>query len=295
MTKQAIWIGITVGVFLAGLGIGYAILQSTSTANFVHMNPQQMQQMMNDPNFRQQMMMQWRQNPQTMNDWMSQMMADPQLMGQMHDMMMNDPNHMQQMHQMMQGNQQHMQQMTQMMGPGMTGMMMNDPQLRQQMIDSMVQHQELMQELMGNQQFQQNWMGPMMGSGVGPMGGQGVMGGPMMGQGMMSWMMGTPITAKTDVLKTIDNIEDLLDQVSSKYNAGDTAGALSLATTAYLENYEYIEGAIADKDSTLMQKVELMLRRDLRHAINTEQPTEDIDAKIDSIKAELQKIRNLFQ
>ncbi|MEM3007487.1 MAG: hypothetical protein QXW37_04665 [Candidatus Nitrosotenuis sp.] len=293
MTKQAIWIGITVGVFFAGLGIGYVVFQGILTTNFAYMNPQQMQKMMNDPSFRQQMMTQWRQNPQTMNDWMNQMMADPQLMGQMHDIMMNDPKHMQQMHQMMQNKPQHMQQMTQMMGLGMAGMMMNDPQLRQQMIDSMVQHQELMQELMANQQFQQNWMGPMMGSGRGPMGGQGMMGTQGIMDGQM--MMGTPITKQADVLKTIDKIEALLDQVSSKYRSGDTSGALLLATTAYLENYEYIEGAIADKDSTLMQKVELMLRRDLRHAINTEQPAGDIDTQIDSIKAELQKIRNLFQ
>ncbi|HXG13718.1 MAG TPA: hypothetical protein VNK25_01135 [Candidatus Nitrosotenuis sp.] len=285
MAKQAIWIGITIGVFFAGLGIGYAAFQATSTTNFLHMNPQQMQNMMNDPNFRQQMMTQWRQNPQTMNDWMNQMMADPQLIGQMHDIMMNDPKHMQQMHQMMQNNPQHMQQMTQMMGPGMAGMMMNDPQLRQQMIDSMIQHEELMQELVTNQQFQQNWMGPMGGQGM--MGNQGMMGGPM--------MMGTPITKQADVLKTVDKIEDLLDQVSSKYRSGDTSGALSLATTAYLENYEYIEGVIADKDSALMQKVELMLRQDLRHAINTQQPAEDIDTQINSIKAELQKIRSLFQ
>lgn len=102
-------------------------------------------------------------------------------------------------------------------------------------------------------------------------------------------MMGTLITKEADVLKTVDKIEDLLGQVSSKYRSGDTSGALSLATTAYLENYECIEGAIADKDSDLMQKVVLMLRRDLRHAINTEQPAGDIDAQIDSIKAELKK------
>lgn len=293
MAKQAIWIGIAVGVFFAGLGIGYAAFQGTTTTNFAHMNPQQMQNMMNDPNFRQQMMTQWRQNPQTMNDWMNQMKADPQLMGQMHDIMMNDPNHMQQMHQMMQNNPQHMQQMTQMMGPGMVEMMMDDPQLRQQMIDLMVQHQELMQEMMTNQQFQQNWMRPMMGSGVGPMGGQGMMG----TQGMMGgpMMMGTSITKQADVLMMVDKIEDLLDQASLKYRSGDTSGALSLATTAYLENYEYIEGAIADKDNALMQKVELMLRRDLRHAINTQQSAENIDAQIDSIKVELEKIRSLFQ
>ncbi len=62
-----------------------------------------------------------------------------------------------------------------------------------------------------------------------------------------------------------------------------------------MENYEYIEGAIAANDNALMEKVELMLRRDLRHAINTEQPAADVDAKIDYIKEELEKIRVLFQ
>lgn len=284
MVRQAVWIGITIGVFFAGIGIGYVILQNISTPSFMQMTPQQM---MNDPNFRQQMMTHWKQNPQTMDDWMNQMMADPQLMGQMHDIMMRDQAHMKQMHQMMQDNPQHMQQMTHMMGSHIADMMMNDPQMRQQLTDSMVGHQELMQELMNNPQFQQNWLEPMMNQDMSSMGRSGMMGGQM--------MMGTPITKQTDVLQTIDKIEDLLDQVSSKYNAGDSVGALSLATTAYLENYEYVEGAIAAKDNALMEKVELMLRRDLRHAINTEQPAADVDTKIDYIKEELEKIRVLFQ
>jgi len=117
-----------------------------------------------------------------------------------------------------------------------------------------------------------------------------------MGSGMMMspMMMGTPITKQADVLKTIDNIEDLLDQVSTKYHEGDSTGALATATEAYLENYEYIEGAVADKDPSLMGKVELMLRLDLRHAINTGQSAEDIDSTIESIKEELGNIRKLF-
>jgi hypothetical protein len=107
-------------------------------------------------------------------------------------------------------------------------------------------------------------------------------------------MMGTPITKDTDVLKTIDNIEVLLDQVSAKHHDGDSAGALATATEAYLENYEYIEDAIADKDSALMSKVELMLRMELRHAINTDQSAEEIDSIIGSIKEELGNIRELF-
>ena len=222
MASQAIWIGIAAGVFFAGLGIGYAVFQSSPSSITLESRQQMMAQMMSDP--------------AAMNDWMNQMMANPQAMQKMHDTMMNNPDHMKQMHDMMMNNPQHMQQMMGMMN-------MTD-------------------------------MNP-----------------GMMGQGMM---MGTPIIKQSDVLKTIDKIEELLDQVSMQYGEGDSVGALSTATEAYLENYEYIEGAIASKDPDQMEKVELMLRRDLRHAINTDQPVEEINSTIDSIKKELSNIRDLF-
>ncbi len=256
MATKAIWLGITAGVFFAGLGTGYAVFVSPN----ITMTPQQMQQMMNNPT----MMEQW------------------------HQIMMNDPTHMQQMHQMMSDNPQHMQKMVQMMGPGMMNVMMNDPQLRQQMYDAMLGHQQFMSEMMNNAQFQQRWMGSM---------GSNMMNQDMMGQGMgpMGGMMGSPITNDGDVLKTIVNIEDLLDQVSSAYGDGDAKKALSLATTAYLENYEYIEGKLASYDPQLMEKVELMLRKDLRQMINSGDSTNDIDAHITAIKKELEKAKQFFQ
>lgn len=56
MVSQGILIGIVVGVFFAGLGIGYAALQSTTTTSPMMMNSQQMQQMMDDPHQRNQWM-----------------------------------------------------------------------------------------------------------------------------------------------------------------------------------------------------------------------------------------------
>ena len=251
MASQAIWVGIAVGVFFAGLGVGYAVFQS-SPGDVTLTRQQMMSQMMSDP--------------AAMNEWMNQMMANPQAMQQMHDTMMNNPEHMQQMHQMMMNDPAHMQ--------NMMGQMMMDPATVNQMHQMMLQDPQHMQQMMG----MMNMTG-MMGPG---MMNQGMMNQGMMGSGMMMgpMMMGTPITKQADVLKTIDNIEDLLDQVSTKYHEGDSAGALATATEAYLENYEYIEGAVADKDSALMGKVELMLRRDLRHAINTGQSAEDIDSTI---------------
>jgi len=283
VANQYLWIGITIGVFLAGLGIGYAINQYTVTPNMMTQN---MQHMMQNPDTRQQMMNQWMQNPDTRQQMMNQWMQNPNYLKQMHETMMNDPQHMEKMHEIMEQNPQHMQQMMKMMGPQMMGMMVNDTQMRQQMIDTMMQNRQFIQGMMTNPQFQQNWTSSWVNNTSG-----------MMGSGMTShnMMMGKPITKNNDVINTVKNIENLLDQISIKYKSGDKDTAFSLASTAYLENYEYIEGTIASKNRQLMEKTELMLRVDLRNLIKNESPQADIDSKIDSIKGELEKVKSLFK
>ena len=146
MVSQGILIGIAVGVFFAGIGIGYAALQPTTTPAM--MSTQQMQQMMNDP--------------QQMNQWMTTMMNDPQAMQQMHDMMMSNPQHM-----------------NQMMAP-MMNYMMNDPQMQQQMMTHMMNHQGMMDYMMNHPDMMNMMMGDhMMMDGS-------MMGGHMMGSGMMT-------------------------------------------------------------------------------------------------------------
>ena len=308
MVSQPILIGVIAGVFFAGLGIGYAVLQSAQP-NYSNMTPQQMQQMMNNP----QMMNQWHQtmmnDPQAMNNWMNTMTNNPNIMNQWMGNMMNNPNMMNQMTGMMMqnpqfgnwmmGNMMNNPNMMNNMMNNMMGPMMNNPQMNQQMMNMMMGDQQFMHGMMMNPQFQQNWMGPwmnnstnwngMMGSG---MMNQGMMGNNMMGPGMM---MGTPITKQSDVIITINNIEKILDQVSSTYRSGDQNTALSLATNAYLENYEYIEGAIAQKDRLQMEKIEIMMRVDLRSMINNGDTSGNVDAKINSIKSELGKVKTLFQ
>ncbi len=122
MVNQAIWIGIAVGVFFAGLGIGFTILQSTPTTPSM-MTSQQMQQMMNDPQAMQQMHDMMMNNPQHMN----------QMMGPMMDTMMNDPQMQQQM-------------MTHMMG-------------HQGMMNYMMNNQDMMNMMMGEHMMGQGMMG----------------------------------------------------------------------------------------------------------------------------------------
>lgn len=126
VVSKSILIGVAVGVFFAGLGMGYAALQSTVPTSPMMMSPTQMQQMMNDP--------------QQMNQWMNTMMNDPQAMQQMHDMMMSNPQHM-----------------NQMMSP-MMDTMMNDPQMQQQMMTHMMDNQVMMSSMMNNQDMM-NMMG----------------------------------------------------------------------------------------------------------------------------------------
>ena len=132
MVSQYVVIGVAVGVFLAGIGIGYGVLQGSTNSNFMNMSPQQMQQMMNDPQSMTQMHGMMMGNNQHMNTMMSPMM----------DTMMNDPQMQQQM-------------MTNMMG-------------NQGMMNSMMNNQDMMNMMGNNMMMDGNMMmgGHMMGSGM---------------------------------------------------------------------------------------------------------------------------------
>jgi len=146
MVTQYVWVGIAVGIFVAGIGMGYAALQGTmpDPMNFGAMSPQQMQQAMQDPDFRQTMMNEFRNNPQSIQNMMNPMMNDPKLQSQMRGNMMQNSQFMQ----------------------GMMGPMMDDPEMRRQMMDTMSQHQAMMQSIMQNPEMMTMMKQNMMGSGM---------------------------------------------------------------------------------------------------------------------------------
>jgi plastocyanin len=161
MLNQYVWAAITGAVFVAGIGIGYAVFASTAVT------PQQMmlanQQMMNT----------WMQDPTTSRQMMGWIYQNPQFMQNM----MSDPQFQSQMVQHMQQNQQfHQNTMTPMI---------DDPTLRQQMMGYMMNDQQFMQQWMGNSTFQRNWMYPYATENwrMGPGMGSGMMGGSMMNWG----------------------------------------------------------------------------------------------------------------
>jgi uncharacterized membrane-anchored protein YhcB (DUF1043 family) len=125
MASNYLWIGIAVGVFLAGIAIGYVIFiagnsamgnQQTMFSNMMQ-DPQIMdkwnQQMMNSPTGRQHMMLSMMQNQQFMNEMMNNHQFQDQTIEQM-----------KQNHDFTQG---------------MLMDMMDDPEIRGQMIGRMVE------------------------------------------------------------------------------------------------------------------------------------------------------------
>ena len=94
-----------------------------------------------------------------------------------------------------------------------------------------------------------------------------------------------------DLLTYVDNIRDLLEQTKQAYGSGDKDLALSLATKAYLDNYEFLEAPLIELgEEDLMEEVEVMLREDLRTMIKNGEPSSQIDAHIDSTLSKMDTI-----
>src|SRR3989304_3203507 len=123
MMSQSVWIGITIGVFFVGLLIGYAAIQ-TSASTMPMMNSQQMQQMMNDPQFMNQWQQHMMQNPQQMQQWMS----NPEHLKQMETLMQENHDFMTQMMGHMTEKAEMMEQMQKIMEEGNMGSRMMSPQ-----------------------------------------------------------------------------------------------------------------------------------------------------------------------
>jgi hypothetical protein len=90
-----------------------------------------------------------------------------------------------------------------------------------------------------------------------------------------------------------ENIENHLSEVKEYYADGNTDEALSHATKAYLDEYEYLEAPISQYDDELMEKIEIMLREDLRKMIKDGAPTDDVNAHIDAILQNLDEAEDL--
>lgn len=68
----------------------------------------------------------------------------------------------------------------------------------------------------------------------------------------------------------VSEIRSLLNQTVDAYKQQNYEEAEALATTAYLDNFEFIEAPLAEKDETLVENTEVMLREQLRQLTHRE-------------------------
>jgi len=134
MIRQNIWIGITIAVFFAGLGIGFAVFSNLDQPinafhnksmfnQMMRQNPQTMSWMMEDPQAKQQMFQEMMQNSDQLRDWIAK-----------------DPKHIEQISKIMKEDHIFMSKMM--------STMMNDPDLRLQMVGHMSENPEALKQMM---------------------------------------------------------------------------------------------------------------------------------------------------
>jgi hypothetical protein len=90
----------------------------------------------------------------------------------------------------------------------------------------------------------------------------------------------------TTPIQFISKIRTLLNQTIEEYNNQNYTGAEELATSAYLDNYEFVE-ALAEKDRPLMESTEIMMREELRQMITDRVPNEELVSHIEDINSNL--------
>ena len=194
MVSQSIWIGITIGVFFAGVLVG--IGSFTGSMNMWNMPMQNQQTMMQDPQFQQQAMNQLLANPETRNQMMESITQNPETMG----VWMQNSQHAEDMGMMMRENHDFAMQMMYTI--------IEDPAIRLQMLGHMTENPETMDQLrsmMDNMTYEMMDSGMMM---------DGMKGG-MMDSGMMNkdMMMQDPETREKMIqimAKHIDQMQKLL-------------------------------------------------------------------------------------
>lgn len=104
-------------------------------------------------------------------------------------------------------------------------------------------------------------------------------------------MLGTQSTVNQNNL--YDVIRELYTQLLVEINVGNYEKAEQLSIEAYLENFEYLESDIDTVDSSLLHKLEIAMREDLRDTIKQHFTPDIIKQKIDAILTDLDTAENL--
>jgi len=100
-------------------------------------------------------------------------------------------------------------------------------------------------------------------------------------------------TGETEYLTYVENIRNLLNQVKASYAQGDKDTAQSLATKAYLDNFEFLEKPIKETNPELVDELETMMRIELRDMIKNDASISDVNQKVDDILVKMETVAKI--
>jgi hypothetical protein len=90
------------------------------------------------------------------------------------------------------------------------------------------------------------------------------------------------------VIKYAQTARELLNHTLAEYKKGNITGADELATSAYLDNFEYVEFPLIKKKSAdLKEEIEKMMREDLRNMIKGKVPFEELNSHVNATDLKL--------
>lgn len=101
----------------------------------------------------------------------------------------------------------------------------------------------------------------------------------------------TPAVASNE----IDQVEQGLAKAEAAYKRGDADQAEELASTAYLEHFELVEGPLEEADEELNESLEELIREELRTAITDGAPVSEVQGLIDEANAGLREAQKVLQ
>ncbi|MEX1053380.1 MAG: FTR1 family protein, partial [Nitrosopumilaceae archaeon] len=104
-------------------------------------------------------------------------------------------------------------------------------------------------------------------------------------------MLGTQTAVNQNNL--YNTIRELYKQLLNEVGTGNYARAEQIAIEAYLENFEYLEPDIEKVDASLLHKLEIAMREDLRDTIKLRSSPDVIKQKIEAILVDLDKAESL--
>jgi len=95
--------------------------------------------------------------------------------------------------------------------------------------------------------------------------------------------------------KYFSNIRSLVEQALVNVQNSDYRQADKLVISAYLDNYEYLEAPLEEKDPKLMVDIELSLRENLRELIKGKESPHNIELFVTSVMNKIDKAELLLQ